>query len=127
MPKVLISDKLSQNAVDIFAAHGVDADVKTGLSAEELQAIIGAYDGLAIRLATKVTEAVLAAADNLKVVGRAGIGVDNVDIAAATKRGVVVMNTPHGNAVTTAEHSIAMMLALAHQIPQASQSTKAGK
>jgi D-3-phosphoglycerate dehydrogenase len=82
---------------------------------------------LAIRSATKVTEAVLAAADNLKVVGRAGIGVDNVDIAAATKRGVVVMNTPHGNAVTTAEHAIAMMLALARQIPQASQSTKAGK
>ncbi len=127
MPKVLISDKLSQNAVDVFAAHGVDADVKTGLSAEELQAIIGAYDGLAIRSATKVTEAVLAAADNLKVVGRAGIGVDNVDIAAATKRGVVVMNTPYGNAVTTAEHAIAMMLALARQIPQASQSTKAGK
>lgn len=127
MPKVLISDKLSQNAVDVFAAHGVDADVKIGLSAEELQAIIGAYDGLAIRSATKVTEAVLAAADNLKVVGRAGIGVDNVDIAAATKRGVVVMNTPHGNAVTTAEHAIAMMLALARQIPQASQSTKAGK
>jgi len=127
MPKVLISDKLSQNAVDVFAAHGVDADVKTGLSTEELQAIIGAYDGLAIRSATKVTEAVLAAADNLKVVGRAGIGVDNVDIAAATKRGVVVMNTPYGNAVTTAEHAIAMMLALARQIPQASQSTKAGK
>ena len=127
MPKVLISDKLSQNAVDVFAAHGVDADVKTGLAAEELQAIIGAYDGLVIRSATKVTEAVLAAADNLKVVGRAGIGVDNVDIAAATKRGVVVMNTPHGNAVTTAEHAIAMMLALARQIPQASQSTKAGK
>ena len=103
MPKVLISDKLSQNAVDVFAAHGVDADVKTGLSAEELQAIIGAYDGLAIRSATKVTDAVLAAADNLKVVGRAGIGVDNVDIAAATKRGVVVMNTPYGNAVALVE------------------------
>ena len=116
MPKVLISDKLSQNAVDIFAAHGVETDVKTGLSPEELQAIIGAYDGLAIRSATKVTEAVLAAATNLKVVGRAGIGVDNVDIAAATKRGVVVMNTPHGNAVTTAEHAMAMIMALARQI-----------
>ena len=127
MPKVLISDKLSQNAVDVFATYGVDADVKTGLSAEELQFIIGSYDGLVIRSATKVTETVLAAADNLKVVGRAGIGVDNVDIAAATKRGVVVMNTPHGNAVTTAEHAIAMMLALARQIPQASHSTKAGK
>ena len=127
MPKVLISDKLSQNAVDIFAAHGVDTDVKTGLSPEELQSIIGDYDGLAIRSATKVTEAVLAAATNLKVVGRAGIGVDNVDIAAATKRGVVVMNTPHGNAVTTAEHAMAMIMALARQIPQASASTKAGK
>ena len=127
MPKVLISDKLSQNAVDIFAAHGVDTDVKTGLSPEELQSIIGDYDGLAIRSATKVTEAVLAAATNLKVVGRAGIGVDNVDIAAATKCGVVVMNTPHGNAVTTAEHAMAMIMALARQIPQASASTKAGK
>ena len=123
----MISDKLSRNAADVFAAHGVDADVKTGLSAEEFQAIIGAYDGLAIRSATKVTEVVLAAADNLKVVRRAGIGVDNVDIVAATKRGVVVVNTPHGNAVTTAEHAIAMMLALARQIPQASHSTKAGK
>ena len=127
MPKVLISDKLSQNAADVFAARGVDADVKTGLSAEELQAIIGAYDGLAIRSATEVNKAVLAAAKNLKVIGRAGIGVDNVDIAAATKRGVVVMNTPHGNAVTTAEHAVAMILALARQIPQASHSTKAGK
>ena len=127
MPKVLISDELSQNAVDIFAAHGVETDIKTGLSSEELQAIISAYDGLAIRSATKVTDAVLAAATNLKVVGRAGIGVDNVDIAAATKRGVVVMNTPHGNAVTTAEHAMAMIMALARQIPEASQSTKAGK
>ena len=127
MPKVLISDKLSQNALDIFAAHGVEADVKTGLFPEELEAIIGAYDGLAIRSATKVTEALLAAATNLKIVGRAGIGVDNVDIAAATKRGVVVVNTPHGNAVTTAEHTMAMIMALARQIPEASQSTKAGK
>ena len=127
MPKVLISDNLSQNAVDIFAAHGVETDVKTGLSPADLQAIIGSYDGLAIRSATKVTEAVLALATNLKVVGRAGIGVDNVDIAAATKRGVVVMNTPHGNAATTAEHAMAMIMALARQIPEASQSTKAGK
>ena len=127
MPKVLISDKLSQNAVDIFNAHGVETDVKTGLSSKEMQAIIGVYDGLAIRSATKVTEAVLAAATNLKVVGRAGIGVDNVDIAAAIKRGVVVMNTPHGNAVTTAEHMIAMIMALARQISERSQSTKAGR
>jgi len=127
MPKVLISDKLSQQAVDIFTARGVDVDVKTGLSPEELTAIIGNYDGLAVRSATKVTEAILNAATQLKVVGRAGIGVDNIDIAAATKRGVVVMNTPHGNAVTTAEHAIAMMMALARQIPEASQSTRAGK
>ena len=127
MPKVLISDNLSQNAEDIFAAHGVEVDVITGLSPEELQAKISAYDGLAIRSSTKVTEAVLAAATNLKVVGRAGIGVDNVDIAAATRRGVVVMNTPHGNALTAAEHTMAMIMALARQIPEASQSTKAGK
>ena len=127
MPKVLISDKLSPNTIDIFHTHGVETDVKTGLLAEELHAIIGEYDGLAIRSATKVTEAILAAATNLKVVGRAGIGVDNVDIAAATKRGVVVMNTPYGNAVTTAEHAMAMIMALARQIPEASQSTKAGK
>ena len=127
MPKVLISDNLSKNAVDIFAAHGVETAVKTGLSLTDLQAIIGAYDGLAIRSATKVTEPVPAFATNLKVVGRAGIGVDNVDIAAATKRGVVVMNTPHGNAVTTGEHAMAMIMALARQSPEASQLTKAGK
>ena len=127
MPKVLISDKLSQNAVDIFAAHGVETDVKTGLSPQEMQSIIGLYDGLAIRSTRKVTETLLAAANNLKVVGRAGIGVDNVDIAAATKRGLVVMNTPHGNAVTTAEHTMAMIMALARQISEASQSTKAGR
>ena len=113
MPRVLITDKLSKNAEDIFAAYAVETDVKIGLSSEELRAIISAYDGLAIRSTTKVTEAVLAAAANLKVVGRAGVGVDNVDIAAATKRGVVVMNTPHGNAVTTAEHMMAMIMALA--------------
>ena len=120
MPKVLISDKLSQNAIDIFAAHGVETDVKIGLLPEEMRDIIGAYDGLAIRSATKVTEALLAAAINLKVVGRAGIGVDNVDIAAATKRGVVVVNAPNGNAVNTAEHTMAMIMALARQISEAS-------
>ena len=127
MPKVLISDKLSQRAVDIFEARGVEVDVKTGLDPAELAAIIGDYDGLAIRSATKVTEDILAAAGNLRVVGRAGIGVDNVDIPAATARGVVVMNTPHGNAVTTAEHAISMILALARQIPAANESTQAGK
>lgn len=127
MPKVLISDKLSPRSKAIFEEKGVTVDVKTGLSEEELCAIIGEYDGLAIRSATKVTPHVLEAATSLKVIGRAGIGVDNVDIKAATARGVVVMNTPFGNSVTTAEHALAMMMAMARQIPQASASTHAGK
>ena len=125
--KVLISDKLSQAAVDIFRARGIKTDVKTGLSPADLRGIIGEYDGLAIRSASKVTRELLDAAPRLKVVGRAGIGVDNVDVKSATARGVVVMNTPYGNAITTAEHAIAMMFALARQIPEASASTKAGK
>lgn len=128
MPKVLISDKLSDRAVDIFRQRGIDVDFEPGLSAEDLLARIGDYDGLAIRSATKVTEAVLAAGNGrLKVVGRAGIGVDNVDLAAATRFGTVVMNTPFGNSITTAEHAISMMMALARQIPAADASTRAGK
>jgi D-3-phosphoglycerate dehydrogenase len=127
MVKVLISDKLSPAAVDIFRNRGIEVDMKTGLSPADLRAIIGEYDGLAVRSATKVTKELLDAAPNLKVVGRAGIGVDNVDVKSATARGVVVMNTPYGNAITTAEHAIAMMFALARQIPEASASTKAGK
>ncbi len=127
MPKVLISDNLNSGATTIFRERGVDVDVKPGLSPEELLAIIGNYDGLAIRSATQVTEELLDAATNLKVVGRAGIGIDNVNLGAATKRGVIVMNTPHGNSVTTAEHTITMILALARQIPEANKSTKAGK
>lgn len=127
MPKVLISDKLSPQAVEVFTARGVEVDQKTGLTEEQLLEIIGEYDGLAIRSATKVTDKVLAAAKNLKVVGRAGIGVDNVDVKAATARGVIVMNTPFGNSVTTAEHAISLMMALARQIPAASASTHAGK
>ncbi|HQT45771.1 MAG TPA: phosphoglycerate dehydrogenase, partial [Acidocella sp.] len=127
MPKVLISDKLSPAAIAIFKERGIDVDVKTGLAPAELRAIIGEYDGLAIRSATKVTKEVLEAATNLKVVGRAGIGVDNVDVKSATSKGVVVMNTPFGNAITTAEHAIAMMFALARQLPEATVSTKAGK
>ena len=127
MPKLLISDKLSPRAAEILQERGVDVDVKTGLSPDELADIIGDYDGLAIRSATRVTTDILAAASNLKVVGRAGIGVDNVDIPAATAKGVVVMNTPYGNAVTTAEHAITMMLSLARQIPAANVSTHAGK
>ncbi|HEY1880224.1 MAG TPA: NAD(P)-dependent oxidoreductase, partial [Caulobacteraceae bacterium] len=126
-PRVLISDSLSPAAVEVFRQRGVDADVKTGLSKDELIAIIGDYDGLAIRSATKVTREVIAKAKRLKVVGRAGIGVDNVDIPAATAAGVVVMNTPFGNSITTAEHAIAMMFALARQLPAADASTQAGK
>jgi len=127
MAKVLISDKLSPQAVEIFKNNGVEVDVKTGLSADELAAIIGNYDGLAIRSATKVTKDILEKATNLKVVGRAGIGVDNVDIKSATEKGVVVMNTPFGNSITTAEHAISMMLSLARDIPTANASTHAGK
>ena len=127
MPKVLISDELSPRAVEIFKERGVDVDVKVGLKPDQLRAIVGDYDGLAIRSATKVTAEVLAVAGKLKVVGRAGIGVDNVDIKAATARGVVVMNTPFGNAITTAEHAIALMFAVARQVPAADVSTQAGK
>jgi D-3-phosphoglycerate dehydrogenase len=127
MPKVLISDDLSPRAVEIFKERGVEVDVKVGLKPDQLRAIVADYDGLAIRSATKVTAEVLAVADKLKVVGRAGIGVDNVDIKAATARGVVVMNTPFGNAITTAEHAIALMFALARQVPAADASTQAGK
>ncbi len=127
MPRVLISDKLSPAAVAIFKERGVEVDVKPGLDKDELAKIIGAYDGLAIRSATKVTAKLLEKATKLKVVGRAGIGVDNVDIPAATARGVIVMNTPFGNSITTAEHAIALMFALARQIPSADASTQAGK
>ncbi len=127
MVKVLISDNLSDAAAEIFRSRGIEVDVNTGLKPDELKAIISGYDGLAIRSATKVTPDVLAAAGKLKVVGRAGIGVDHVDLAAATAGGVVVMNTPFGNAITTAEHAIAMMFALAREIPQANTSTQAGK
>ena len=127
MPKVLISDKMSPLAEATFKERGVDVDYRPGLAKDELIKIIGDYDGLAIRSSTKVTPNVLKAAKNLKVVGRAGIGVDNVDVAAATASGVVVMNTPFGNSITTAEHAIAMMMALVRQIPQANASTHAGK
>jgi D-3-phosphoglycerate dehydrogenase len=129
MPKVLVSDKISPAAIEIFKANGVEVDYlpDVGKDKEKLAEIIGQYDGLAIRSATKVTEKILAAAANLKVIGRAGIGVDNVDIPAATAKGVIVMNTPFGNSITTAEHAISMMLALARQIPEADASTRASK
>ncbi|BBK35018.1 D-3-phosphoglycerate dehydrogenase [Allostella sp. ATCC 35155] len=127
MPKVLIADSLSPRAVEIFRRRGIEVDVKTGLKPAELRAIIGGYDGLAVRSATKATREALAVADRLKVIGRAGIGVDNIDVGAATARGIVVMNTPFGNSITTAEHAIALMLSLARQIPAADRSTQAGK
>ena len=126
-PKVLISDKMDPNAARIFTERGCDVDVITGKTPEELKAMIGEYDGLAIRSSTKVTAEILEAATNLKVIGRAGIGVDNVDIPAASSRGVVVMNTPFGNSITTAEHAIAMIMALARQIPAADRRTQAGE
>ena len=126
-PKVLISDALSPAAVKIFQDRGIEVDLKAGIKADEIKSIIGNYDGLAIRSATKVIADLLASAKNLKVIGRAGIGVDNVDVPAATARGIVVMNTPFGNSITTAEHAIALMFALARQLPAANASTHAGK
>src|ERR1700751_2150829 len=128
-PKVLISDALSPAAVQIFRDRGVEVDFqpKLGADKEKLAELVGDFDGLAVRSATKVTPKVLEQAKRLKVIGRAGIGVDNVDIPAATARGIIVMNTPFGNSITTAEHAITLMLALARQIPQADGSTQAGK
>ena len=128
-PKVLISDSLSEAAVQIFKDRGIDVDFQPdlGKDKDKLLEVIGQYDGLAIRSATKATEKIIAAANNLKVIGRAGIGTDNIDKDAASKKGVIVMNTPFGNMITTAEHAIAMMFAVARQIPEASASTHAGK
>ena len=129
MPRVLVSDKLSPTAVQIFKDRGVEVDYlpEIGPDKEKLLSIIDQYDGLAIRSATKVTEKLIAAATRLKVIGRAGIGVDNVDIPAASRKGIIVMNTPFGNSITTAEHAVALMFALARQIPEANASTQAGK
>jgi D-3-phosphoglycerate dehydrogenase len=127
MPRVLIADQLSPAAVAIFKERGVETDVKVGLAKDELERIIGGYDGLAVRSATKATEKIIAAASKLRVIGRAGIGVDNIDVRAATAKGIIVMNTPFGNSITTAEHAIALMMALARQIPEADRSTQAGK
>ena len=129
MPRVLVSDKLSPTAVQIFKDRGVEVDYlpDLGKDKDKLLEIIGQYDGLAIRSATKVTEKLINAAPRLKVIGRAGIGVDNVDIPAASRKGIIVMNTPFGNSITTAEHAIAMIFALARQLPEANASTHAGK
>ncbi|MBF0357672.1 MAG: phosphoglycerate dehydrogenase [Magnetococcales bacterium] len=127
MPKVLISDKMSPRAEEIFKSRGVDVDVRPGLSVEELKAILPDYDGIAIRSATKLTPELIGVATNLKVIGRAGIGVDNVDLPTASKQGVIVMNAPFGNTATTAEHTVALMLAAARHIPEATASTRKSK
>ena len=127
-PRVLIADKLSSLAQKVFDDRGIETDTKIGLDKDELGAIIGDYDGLAVRSATKVSEKVLAKANGrLRVIGRAGIGVDNIDVPVATAKGIIVMNTPFGNSITTAEHAITLMMALARQIPEADRSTQGGK
>jgi len=127
MPKVLIADALSPRAAEILAARGIMVDFLPGLPRDELEARIGLYDGLAVRSATKVTKDLLKHAGKLSVIGRAGIGVDNIDVEAATERGIVVMNTPYGNSVTAAEHTIALLFALCRQIPAADRSTQASR
>ena len=127
MPKVLIADALSPRAAEVMVARGADVDFLPGISAAELKERISAYDGLVVRSATKVTKGLLAHAEKLRVIGRAGIGVDNIDVEAATQRGIVVMNTPYGNSITAAEHTIALLFALCRQIPAADRSTQAGK
>src|SRR3990167_1209475 len=126
--KVLIADQLSEDGVALLKAEpGLSVDVKTGLSPQDLAQVIGPYDGLVVRSATKVTAEVIAKADRLKVIGRAGVGLDNVDADAATKRGIIVMNVPAGNTISTAEHTVSLLLALARRIPQADASLRAGK
>jgi D-3-phosphoglycerate dehydrogenase len=126
--KVLVSDNLGEAGIRMFQEEeGIEVDVNTGLAPEALKSIIQEYDGLVIRSATKVTEDLLNAATRLKVVGRAGIGLDNVDIPAATKRGIIVMNTPGGNVITTAEHAIGMLMALSRNVPEGTASLKAGR
>ncbi|MCC6770756.1 MAG: phosphoglycerate dehydrogenase [Gemmatimonadaceae bacterium] len=127
MPRVLIADALSPAAVDIFRQRGIDVDVMVGLGKERLLEVIGAYDGLAIRSATRADRDVIAAATRLRVIARAGIGVDNIDVAAASTRGIVVMNTPFGNSITTAEHALALLFGIARRLGDANSSTQAGK
>ena len=127
MYKVIICDKLSDEAIEIFNSNAIEVDVKLGLLEDEILAIINDYDGIAVRSATKITDKILTKAKNLKIVGRAGIGVDNIDIKSATKNGVIVMNAPFGNSITTAEHAITLILSLARKIPQAHMSTISSK
>src|SRR4030066_365131 len=125
--KILVSDNISQKCIDILKNAGLEVDVKAGMKPEELKACIAYYHGLVIRSATKVTSELIDAATNLKVIGRAGSGLDNVDKNAATKKGIVVMNTPGGNTITTAEHTVALLFSMARQVPQATASMKGGR
>ncbi len=127
MIRVWIADRMSERAVEVFRARGIEVDYRPGLSDQEKLAVAGQYDGIAVRSATRLRGALLDAASRVKVIGRAGIGVDNIDVETCSRRGTVVMNTPFGNTITTAELAIAHLLAAARQIPQASASTKAGK
>src|SRR5687768_1919951 len=128
MPKVLVSDSLSKDGLEVLKnAPGLETEYKPGLSEAELADAVGEYDALVIRSGSKVTAKVIAKADKMKVIGRAGIGVDNVDVAAASAKGILVMNTPTGNAITTAEHAIALMFAVARKIAQADSLMKQGK
>ncbi len=127
MARVLIADRMSPRAEESFRRCGIECVTRVGLSEDELAEIIPDFDGLAVRSATKVTRRILEVAQKLRVVGRAGVGVDNIDVKGATARGVIVMNAPFGNSVTTAEHSIALLMALARQIPAADRSTRGGK
>jgi len=126
-PKVWIADKMSERAIEVFRSHGIEVDYKPGLSVDEQMKIAADYDGIAVRSSTTLKADLLAAAKNVKVIGRAGIGVDNIDVQACSRRGVVVMNTPFGNTITTAELAVAHIVAAARQIPQATASTRAGK
>ena len=129
MNKILIADKLSDGVLDIFAKRGIEAEMRTGLKEDELISCIGGYDGLVVRSMTQVTASIIEAGKQgrLKVIGRAGAGVDNIDASAATAAGMIVMNTPGGNSITTAEHALAMMMALARKIPAADASMRSGK
>ena len=127
MKKVLIADKMSIEAEKVFIANSISFDTKVGLSEDEICNIVEDYDGIIVRSATKITKKIIDSSSRLKVLGRAGIGVDNIDIETATSKGIVVMNTPFGNSITTAEHTISLMMSLARNIPQANQSTKEGK
>jgi D-3-phosphoglycerate dehydrogenase len=125
--KILVSDNVAQQCIDILAHEEFDVDNRPGLSADELMAIIPSYDALVVRSATRVTADVIARGTALKVIGRAGTGVDNIDVAAATRRGILVMNTPGGNTVSAAEHTVALLLSLARNIPQAYASLRRGE